>query len=136
MLFARWWTGGYLRMVKAGSDGRWEEALRRIAALERSSLGRMIPASDFALRRATAFYALGREPEAWVVLSAFEETEALDWVWHARLSKPPPSAASPPTCPSFSPAPRPRSPEAALEPRNGGGRRRNCFRTERKTSGA
>jgi len=90
-LVATWsvgvWSGGrYRRTVLAGYAGRWEEALRRVAKLERSSIAKYIPPSDFAFRRATALLALGREAEAMAVVERADRTGTPEWAFHARTA--------------------------------------------------
>lgn len=83
--YSIWLPGRYKRLVQASAAGRWEDVLRRVAALERSSLGKLIPPAELAFRRASALLGLGREGEALAVLEGIDLTGTPEWAFQARL---------------------------------------------------
>jgi tetratricopeptide (TPR) repeat protein len=82
-----WSSGRYRRMLLASAAGRWEDALRRVDRLERSSLGKLIPPLELGMRRANALLGLGREMEALAVIARLDRSAQPEWMFEGRLGE-------------------------------------------------
>jgi hypothetical protein len=82
-----WSSGRYRRMLMAGAAGRWEEALRRLDALERSRIGKLIGPLELGIRRANALVGLGRDAEALTVVDRIDRAAQPEWMFEGRVGE-------------------------------------------------